>query len=375
MTIKAFKIRLYPNNRQRTQLEQCAHVARWAYNWALEQKKKYYEETGENISQADLRKMLTQLKKTDEYKWLFKYSNNITKQAIKDCEIAFKRFFKGQSKFPKFKTKKKSKWSFYNDNHKVKLSKTHIRLEKIGWIRLAETDYLPEEFKPLSYRISKSGLHWYVSITAEVPDYTDYLPSANEPIGIDLGINKLATLSNGKIYENINKSDRIKRLEKRLCRLQRRVSRKYEMNKNGICYRKTRNIIKLEEKIIKLITRINNIRIDYIHKMTTEIVRTKPSRIVIEDLNVKGMMKNKHLAREIQNCNFYEIRRQLEYKCKKYNIEFIVADRWFPSSKMCSECGQIKKDLKLSDRIFKCDCGLEIDRDLNASINLAKLVC
>ncbi|GGA42118.1 transposase [Kroppenstedtia guangzhouensis] len=371
--IKACKIRLNPNNKQRTQLEQSAHVARWAYNWALNQKKSHYEETKKSYSQGDLRKHLTKLKKTDEYKWLYNFSNNITKQAIKDCDEAFKRFFKGLAKFPRFKSRRRSKWSFYNDPYKVKLEPTRIRLEKIGWIRLAETDTLPENFKPLSYRIGREGIHWFVSITVEVPEYVDHSKPTNQPIGIDLGIKTLATLSTGKAYKNINKSGKVKRLEKRFKRLQRRASRKYQMNKEGNGYRKTRNLIKLEKSIAKLRSHINNIRKDYIHKMTTEIVKTKPSHIVIEDLNVKGMMKNQHLAKHIQQCNFYEIRRQLEYKCKWYNIELVMADRWYPSSKTCSSCGQIHKGLRLSDRWIKCDCGLNLDRDLNASINLAKL--
>lgn len=320
-----------------------------------------------------MRKHLTQLKKTDEYKWLYKFSNNITKQAIKDCDEAFKRFFKGLSRFPRFKSRRQSKWSFYNDPYKVKLEPNRIRLEKIGWIRLAETGYLPEEFKPLSYRISKEGIHWFVSITVEIPDYVDHSKPTNQPVGVDLGIKTLATLSTSKAFKNINKSGKVKRLEKRFKRLQRRASRKYQLNKEGNRYRKTRNLIKLEKSIAKLRSRINNTRKNFIHQMTTEIVKTKPSHIVIEDLNVNGMMKKKHLAKHIQQCNFYEIRQQLEYKCKWYNVELMIVDRWYPSSKTCSSCGQIHKELKLSDRWMKCDCGLNIDRDLNAAINLAKL--
>jgi len=371
--IKTYKIKLNPNNKQRTLLEGSAGVARWAYNWALEQKKKHYEETGKSILQTDLRKKLTKLKQTDDYQWLFQFSNNITKQAIKDSDKAFKRFFKGQAKYPRFKSKRKSKWSFYNDNQKVKLFDTHIRLEKIGWVRFAETGYLPDDFRPLSYRISREGLHWFVNITVEKPDSSDYSTPVSEPIGIDLGIKTLATVSNGDVYQNINKSPKIKKMEKRLRRLQRQVSRKYEMNKEGNRYRKTRNTIKIEKEITRLRTRIQNIRTDYIHKMTTEIVRTKPSHIVIEDLNVRGMMKNKHLAGHIGKCNFYEIRRQLTYKAEQLGVSLTVADRWYPSSKTCCECGVIDKTLKLSDRKMKCECGNQIDRDLNASINLSKL--
>jgi putative transposase len=226
----------------------------------------------------------------------------------------------------------------------------------------------------LSYRISREGIHWYVSITTEVIDQVDYSESTGDPIGIDLGVHTLATLNKGKKYPNRNKQKSFKRIERRFKRLQRRVSRKYQMNKKeGDRYVKTSNIIKLEERIAKLRARINQIRQEHLHQMTTEIVKTKPSHLVIEDLNVTGMMKNKHLAREIQNCSFYEIRRQLEYKCKWYHIELVVADRFYPSSKTCSRCGQKKQDLRLADRIFTCSCGHRIDRDVNAAINLAKL--
>jgi putative transposase len=372
--IRAFKIRLHPNNKQRSLLERSAHVARWAYNWALDQKKQHYEETKKSISQEDIRKKLTKLKQTEAYHWLYQTSNNITKQAIKDCDKAFQNFFQKRAQFPRFKSRRRSKWSFYNDNFKVKVTKTHIRLEKIGWIRLAERNYLPEEWKALSYRISREGIHWYVSITTEVIDQVDYSESTGDPIGIDLGVHTLATLNKGKKYPNRNKQKSFKRIERRFKRLQRRVSRKYQMNKKeGDRYVKTSNIIKLEERIAKLRARINQIRQEHLHQMTTEIVKTKPSHLVIEDLNVTGMMKNKHLAREIQNCSFYEIRRQLEYKCKWYHIELVVADRFYPSSKTCSRCGQKKQDLRLADRIFTCSCGHRIDRDVNAAINLAKL--
>jgi putative transposase len=311
-------------------------------------------------------------KQSGEHAWLYGFSNNITKQAIKDCEEAFKRFFKGHAQFPRFKSRRRSKWSFYQDPHKVRVEPKRIRFEKIGWVRWAERDYLPEEYQPLSYRVSREGVDWYVSITAEVSDRVDYSKPTHEPIGIDLGVKILATVSNGKQYKNINKEKRLKRLEKRFKRLQRKVSRKYHMNKEGDRYRKTRNLIKLEQRVAKLRSRVNHIRKDFIHQMTTEIVKTKPSHLVIEDLNVRGMMKNRHLARHIQQCNFYEIRRQLQYKCSWYNVGLILADRWYPSSKTCSNCGQIHRDLKLSDRKMDCDCGLQIDRDVNAAINLVK---
>lgn len=261
-----------------------------------------------------MRKHLTQLKQTDDYRWLF----SVTKQAIKDCDVAFQRFFKGQSRFPRFKSRRRSKWGFYNDPHKVKIEPTRIRLEKIGWIRLAEKKYLPEEFKPLSYRMGREGVHWFVSITVEVPDYVDYSTPANPPVGVDVGIKTLATVSNGVTYKNINKTSKIKRLEKRFKRLQRRVSRKYQMNKEGDRYWKTRNLMKLGQRVAKLRNRMTNIRKDTIHQMTTEIVKTKPSHIVIENLNVQGMMKNKHLSQ----CVFGETGHDEPGRKRRLFVEF-----------------------------------------------------
>lgn len=193
-------------------------------------------------------------------------------------------------------------------------------------------------------------------------------------LGVDLGIKNLATVSNGNVYENINKCENIRRIEKHKKKLQRQLSRKYEMNKQGNKFVKTSNILKLQHKISLIDRRLSNIRHTYIHKITKDLVRTKPKRIVIEDLNVKGMLKNKHLAKSIQTCEFGFFRTVLTYKCKYNNIELIIANRFYPSSKTCSCCGNIKKKLSLSERVYECEvCGLEIDRDLNASINLSKL--
>ena len=217
-------------------------------------------------------------------------------------------------------------------------------------------------------RITYDGLHWFVSVSIDVEDNTD-IPS-NEGIGIDLGLKDLAICSDGNTYKNINKTHRVKNIEKRKRGLQRSVSRKYNMNKRGERYKKTSNIIKREKELLKLTKRLTNIRHNHLHQITSEIVKRKPSFICIEDLNVSGMMKNKHLSKAIQQQSFYEFRRQIQYKSEWNNIPVILADRFFPSSKLCSCCGMIKKDLKLSDRIYKCDCGNVIDRDYQASLNL-----
>jgi putative transposase len=385
--IKTFKVQFKPNNKQRTRLFECAGVSRWSYNYALGRIKEHYENTGKFLSNGRIRKEITQLKKTEEYSWLKLYSNNIPKQAVKDACDAYKKFFKGQSKFPKFKSKKGTKPSFYQDNLKLKIDETHVKLEKLttsrkknkqkfNWIRLVEKNRIPTG-KNVSYsnpRITFDGLKWWISVGVEVGDLT--LDKANtKPIGIDLGVKDLAIVSTGEVYKNINRAKKVRMLSKRLKRLQKRASKQYEKlkKKGGENRSKSKNLYKLENLIRKTHKKLKNIRANYIHQITTSLVKAKPKYIVIEDLNISGMMKNKHLSKVIQEQNFYVFKRQLEYKCKWYGVELIIADRFYPSSKTCSNCGSIKKDLKLSDRVYKCsECGLEIDRDLNASINLRK---
>ena len=361
------KVRLRPTKEQETQLWKSVGTARWVYNWTLERQQENYKNGGKFIYDNELRKEITQLKKQDDYKWLGDVSNNVAKQAVKDACNAYKRFFKGQSSAPKFKSRRKSHKSFYNDTAKLKVKNKSVLIEKIGWVKTSEQ--LPMDIKYLNPRVSYDNKYWYLSVSYEQeftqPELTD------EVIGIDLGIKTLAVCSNGMVFKNINKTTKVRKIEKRLRRLQRSTSRKYEKNKEGNRYVKTCNIIKIEKKIQLLHRRLSNIRNNHLHQTTNAIVRTKPGKVVMEDLNVKGMMKNRNLAKAISQQKFYEFKRQIEYKCEKYGIEFIQVDRFFPSSKLCSNCGQIKKNLKLSDRVYHCDCGLHIDRDLNASINLA----
>ena len=231
-------------------------------------------------------------------------------------------------------------------------------------------EQLPVGVKYSNPRISYDNKYWYISVGVEQEEMKEDLTDLS--FGVDLGLKDLAICSNGTVYKNINKTYAVRKKEKRLKKLQRQVSRKYEQNKKGKEYVKTRNIIKLENQIQQVHRRLANIRNNYLHQTTTSIVKTKPYRVVIEDLNVKGMMKNKHLSDAIRKQGFYEFRRQLEYKCKFRGIEFVVADRFYPSSKTCSQCGEINKELKLKDRVYSCSCGLSIDRDLNASINLSR---
>lgn len=372
---------LLPNNKQKTKLFQYANTARFAYNWALAKEQENYKNGRKFISDGDLRKEFTQLKKTEEYGWLNNVSNNVTKQAMKDACDAYKRFFKGLAKFPKFKSRKHATPSFYQDNVKIQFTDTHVKAEgfadskkknkqKLNWIKLAEHGRIPTSCKYMNPRIKYDGLNWYITVGIACEDYTA-LPS-NEGIGIDLGIKDLAICSDEHKYQNVNKAQRTKKLEKRKRRLQRSISRKYEKNKKGESCCKTRNIIKSEKELLKLNHRLTNIRQNHLHQITSSIVKREPSFICIEDLNVSGMVKNKHLSRAVQQQGFYEFRRQIEYKSAWNNISVIIADRFFPSSKLCSCCGAIKKDLKLSGRIYRCACGNVIDRDYQAAINLKR---
>ncbi|MFY0516536.1 RNA-guided endonuclease InsQ/TnpB family protein [Lysinibacillus sp. UGB7] len=381
MKVKSIKAMLKPNNRQRTKLFQYANTSRFAYNWTIAKQQENYKNGGKFISDSELRKAFTQLKKMDGYEWLHEISNNVTKQAIKDACSSYKRFFKGLAKYPRFKSRRKSTPSFYQDNEKIKFSATHVKVEgfssskkknkqQLNWIRLAEKHRIPfdEPVKYMNPRITFDGLNWWVSVSVE--SASKDTPLQSEGVGIDLGLKELAVVSDHMVYKNINKSSKVRKLEKKKRRLQRKVSKKYQYNMEGGRYKKTRNLIKSEKHLLKVSRKLTNIRHNYLHQVTSTIVNRKPKFIVLEDLNVSGMMKNKHLSKAIQQQLFYEFRRQLEYKSNWNHIPFILADRWFPSSKLCSSCGDIKKDLKLSDRLYQCHCGNYIDRDYQAAINL-----
>ena len=372
--ILAKKVRLYPTEIQEQKLWQSVGTARFIYNWTLARQEENYKNGGKFIPDDDLRKEITQLKKTD-LQWLSEVSNNVAKQAVKDACDSYKRFFKGLADKPRFKSRRKSKPSFYNDNCKLKVKDKSVLIEKVGWVNIKPYS-IPLDVKYSNPHISFDGKYWYISVGVERE-----LPKVkltDESIGIDVGVKYLAICSNGMTFKNINKTKEVKRLKKVLKRKQRKVSRKYEINKikkggeNRCQFKKTNNIIKLEKEIRLLHRRLTNIRSNHIHQATNKIVKIKPSRVVMETLNIKGMMKNRHLSKAIAEQCLYEFKRQIQYKCKKYGIEFVEADKWFPSSKTCSCCGAIKKDLKLKDRVYQCSCGLKIDRDLNASINLSR---
>ncbi len=382
--MKSFKVMLVPNKRQRTRLFQFAGSARFAYNWALKKEIDAYDAGEKFITPNDLRKEFTLLRNSAECAWLKTISNNVTKQAIRDLGRAYDRFFKNESERPRFKSKRRGDFNFYQDPCKIQITATQVKLEsiatskkrnkqKLNWIRLAEVGRIPVGVKYENPRITFDGLNWWLSVAVE---FADPKPAENcgDSVGIDLGIKSLAVCSDGKFYPNINRTKTVRRLKKKQRRLQRSISRKYEMSKKeGESYEKTRNIIKSEKKLLRIHRRLKNIRQNYRHQITSEIIGRKPSLIVLEDLNVQGMMSNRHLSKAVQEQGFYEFRRQITYKSEWAGISVIIADRYYPSSKKCIVCGHVKKNLRLSERIYHCEeCGNEIDRDLQAAINLKR---
>ncbi|QBJ04072.1 putative transposase [Fusobacterium phage vB_FnuS_FNU3] len=365
------KIRLLPTREQEELLWKSAGCSRFIYNWALTKQIENYKNGNKFIKDTELRKEMTLLKKEKDYEFLNEIGSNVLKQSVKDLCLAYKKFFNKKASFPRYKTRK-SNISFYVNYESMKKTQNGVQCEKLGNIRTSEQ--LPKLLKGekhyLEPHISFDGKYWYIDFTRKIKIHKTKFNDIT--IGIDLGIKNLATCSNKKVYKNINKTKKVRKLKKKLKRLQRKVSKKYLMNKVGNKYIKTKNIIKLERKI-KLVHRtLTNIRINHIHQVTTEIVKTKPSKIVMETLRITNMLKNKHLSKAISEQSFYRFISFIEYKCKLYGIEFAKVPTFYPSSKLCSRCGHKKKDLKLSDRTYRCShCGLEIDRDYNASINLA----
>lgn len=369
--IKSITIRLKPTKEQEILMNRSVGVARFSYNWGLAKWQEVYKE-GHKPNGKKIKKIFNNtIKKQEEYKWLYEVSGQATTQAFSDLQLAFNQFFQGKAKYPRFKTKRRSRQSFYVRYDRMNIKDNTVNIEKVGRVEFTTNYHIPILDKYINPRCSYDGKYWYLSFGYEHNENQVEL-NKELSIGIDLGITNLAVISNMDTpIKNINKSSKVKNLEKKLKRLQRKCSRKYEMNKNGNQFIKTKNIMKLEREIKLIYRKLSNIRTNHIHQATSSIVKLKPYRIVMEDLNISGMMKNKHLSKAIQNQNLYEFIRQIKYKCEFNSIEFVKADRFFPSSKMCSSCGNIKKDLKLSDRIYKCDCGLIIDRDKNASINIS----
>lgn len=388
MMIKSFKIGLKPTKEQEELMWKSVGISRFAYNWGINKVQEYCKQ-GRKYSINDIRKDFTQLKKLCEYKWLNEVSAKVPQESLRNLDKAFKNYFaickkipyekrvffkngkKIEKGYPKFKSKKKSNQSFYIRVDTLYFQDGYCNIEKIGKVKYNTKQKILNGKYSNPYCVF-NGKKWYIGFGVEIDDnQVDFETNKDLSIGIDLGIKDLATCSNGMVFKNINKTKRIKNLKSKLKHLQRNVSRKYEANKQGNKYIKTKNIKKVEKQIALIYKKLADIRNDYIYQCINTLLKERPYRIVMEDLNIKGMMKNKHLSKAIQEQCFYKFINIMRYKCEWYGIEFVQADRFYPSSKTCSCCGYIKKDLKLKDRIYICpNCGLEIDRDYNASLNL-----
>ncbi len=374
--LKSFKTEINPTEEQKVKIRKTIGTCRFIYNFYLAHNKELHENGEKFMSSSQFRVWLNNeyLPSHPEYSWIKEaYSKSVT-QAVNNGQTAFENFFNHKSAFPKFKKKGRSNVKMYfvrNNPKDCQCERHRIKIPSLGWVRIKEKGYIPttkDGYVIKSGHVSIKADRYYVSVLIEIPD-NRIVSHSGEGIGIDLGLKDFAIVSNGKTYKNINKSAKLRKLEKKLIREQRSLSRKYENLKKGGSTQK-RNIQKQRLKIQKLHHRIDNIRTDYINKIIAEIVKTKPSYITIEDLNVSGMMKNKHLSKAVASQKFYEFKSKLLAKCRENGIELRIVDRWFPSSKTCHCCKNIKKDLKLSDRIFRCDCGYIEDRDFNAALNL-----
>lgn len=370
--IKSIKIRLIPTKEQEILMLKSVGVSRFTYNWGLNRWNELLQ-LNEKPSKFSIKKEFNNtIKKQEEYKWIKEVSAQTTAKVFDDLNKAFNNFFDKRAKYPRFKSKKKSRKSFYVRYDAIKFEDVKVNLEKIGKVKYKTNYKIPALDKYVNPRCSFDGKYWYLSLGFD-HDENQVMLNNDLSVGIDLGIKDLAIVSHiDKPIKNINKTAKVKKLKKRLKRLQRQVSRKYEANKCGNKFVKTNNIIKLEKQIKLLHRKLSNIRSNHIHQATSKIIKLYPYRIVMENLAISNMMKNKHLSKSIQEQCFYEFIRQMKYKCEFNKIEFIQVPRNFPSSKQCSCCGEIKKDLKLKDRVYICDkCNLVIDRDKNASINLS----
>ena len=374
--LKSFKTEINPTEEQKIKIHKTIGTCRYIYNFYLFHNKELYTSGKKFMSGKSFSVWLNNdyLPNHQEYSWIREVSSKSVKHSIEDACTAFSRFFHHQSGFPRYKKKGRSdvKMYFVRNNPRDCLCERHrIKIPTIGWVRLKEKGYIPtskDGYIVKSGTISMKAGRYYVSALVEV---TDPVRDScfSDGVGIDLGLKNLAIISNGTVYRNINKTARIRKLEKQLRRAQRKLSRKYENLKKGESTQKA-NIRKQKLKVQKFHHRLKNIRTDYINKTISEIVKTKPSHITVEDLNVSGMMKNRHLSKAVASQKFYEFRTKLKKKCEEFGIELRIVSRWYPSSKTCHCCGHIKKDLKLSDRVYRCACGYMEDRDFNAALNL-----
>ena len=381
--LKSYKTELNPTDEQKQIINRTIGTCRYIYNFYLSHNKEIYEKEKRFVSYMDFNKWLNNefIPDNPDYKWIKEVSSKSRIKSTMNAETAFKNFFKGKSKFPRFKKKNKSDVKMYfvrtNAKHIIPCERHRIKIPTLGWVRIKQKGYIPTNLTIRSGTVSIIAGKYYVSVLVDDGFESYNTPELNDfGIGIDLGLKDFAVCSNKVTYKNINKMPKIKNLEKKLKREQRKLSRKYESlkkrNKNKKKEREVsrQNIQKQVLKVQRTYHTLDNIRTDYINKIVSELVKSKPNHITIEDLNIKGMMKNKHLSKAVGQQKFYEFRVKLTDKCRQNGIELRVVDRFYPSSKLCHKCGNKKSDLKLSDRVYQCDCGYREDRDYNASLNL-----
>lgn len=375
--IKTYRMRLYPTKEQEGLMWQHIGACRYVWNWMLAKQEELYEQGEKHLSAFDMIKLMPSLKNDGEHGWLYEVSATSCQIICRDLDKAYKEFFAKRQGHPKFKSRKRSRACFPVCSNRLRIiSDATMQIQKLGRVKCRIDNRLNanDTYKFFDVRISYKNGKWIMTVGIEsesqVPELTD------KSMGIDLGVKDSAIVAFGSeqiVFPNINKGKQIRLLKKRIKYLQRSVSKKYEVNKTGNKYNKTKNIAKCEDKLRKLHARITNIRTNYIHQSTSKLIKLLPRRVVMEDLNVKGMMKNRHLSKAVQEQCLSEWIRQMEYKCAWNGIEFIQANRFYPSSKTCSNCGYIKHDLKLSDRTFVCnECGFTIDRDYQAALNLMR---
>ena len=376
---KALKIELKLTVAQKIKVCQTIGTERFIYNEYIKYNQEQYKLGNKFVSANDFSKYINNvyLPNNPDKKWIKDISSKSVKQAMIYGEQAFKRFFKGLSAFPVFKKKGRNELGAYfvkNNKKDFEFYRHKIKIPTLKFVKVKEYGYIPKNANIKSGTITKIADRYFLSLIIEVDDIVKTKNKNIKGLGIDLGIKDRAICSDGRVFKNINKTIKIKKLKKKLKREQRKMSRSIEYSKSKkIKLRELKNFNKKKLKVQKIFYRLNCIRDDYNNKIVDEITRTKLKYITIEDLKVSNMIKNKHLSKAIQEQNFYSIRTKLINKCKERNIELRLVDTFYPSSKTCSCCGSVKKDLKLNDRIYKCcNCGLEIDRDYNASINLEK---
>ena len=373
--IRSYKIRLYPTKQQEELMWKHIGACRYIWNYMLAKQQEIREQGGKHLSAFDMSNLLKPLKNDGEHEWLYEISARSLQIVCQDLQRDYERFFRKQGGFPKFKSRKKSKPN-YPVPEDIYFNDVFVTVQKLSKVKY-KTDFdLPQGkgHKFTNPRISYKNGKWMLSFGMDRENQAPVL--TDKVMGIDLGVKDLITAAYGDeriVFHNINKSKRMRFLNRQLVHIKRTIDRKYEANRQGSKYVKTSNIMREEEKVRKLYQRIADIRNNYIHQTTHSLVSRLPYRVVMEDLNVRGMMKNRHLAKAIGEQCFAEVIRQMQYKCEDRGIEFVQADRFYPSSKTCSHCGCVKHNLKLSDRTFVCEeCGAVIDRDYNAAINLMR---